>query len=127
MRRSVVLSTAVILLASPAAARAATKTVDMGVPVNQQKAFQSHGTDVNDFFPHGVTVHAGDSVRFVPTGFHDVDIPARGKKPQPLLVTGSAPTGLAVARAKEAGLTLIALARRDSMLAMSDPWGRFGG
>lgn len=44
-----------------------------------------------------------------------------------LLVTGSAPTGLAVARAKEAGLTLIALARSDSMLAMSDPWGRFGG
>ena len=93
MRRSVVLSTAVILLGSPAAASAATKTVDMGLPVNQQKAFQSHGTDANDFFPHGVTVHAGDSVRFVPAGFHNVDIPARGKKPQPLLVTGSAITG----------------------------------
>lgn len=44
-----------------------------------------------------------------------------------LLVTVSAPTSLAVARAKDAGLTLIALARRDTMLAMSDPWGRFGG
>src|SRR5690242_7762073 len=93
LRRSVVLSTAVMLLASPAAAHAATKTVDMGVPVKQQKAFQSHGTDVNDFFPHGITVHAGDSVRFVPTGFHNVDIPARGKKPQALLVTGSAVAG----------------------------------
>jgi FdhD protein len=39
----------------------------------------------------------------------------------PLLVTISAPTSLAVERAKEAGLTLIALARPDSMLVMSDP------
>jgi FdhD protein len=43
----------------------------------------------------------------------------------PMLVTISAPTGLAVKRAKEAGLTLIALARSDSMLAMSDPHGLF--
>ena len=39
----------------------------------------------------------------------------------PMLVTISAPTGLAVERAKEAGLTLVALARSDSMLVMSDP------
>lgn len=39
----------------------------------------------------------------------------------PLLVTISAPTSLAVERAKEAGLALVALARRDSMLAMNDP------
>ena len=43
-----------------------------------------------------------------------------------LLVTVSAPTGLAVARAQEAGLTLIALARADAMLVMSDPHGLFG-
>lgn len=43
----------------------------------------------------------------------------------PILVTISAPTSLAVARAKEAGLTLIALARADSMLVMSDPHGLF--
>lgn len=43
----------------------------------------------------------------------------------PLLVTFSAPTSLAVKRAKEAGLTLIALARSDSMLVMSDPHHRF--
>jgi FdhD protein len=43
----------------------------------------------------------------------------------PLLVTISAPTSLAVERAKEAGLTLVALARADSMLAMSDPHGLF--
>ena len=39
----------------------------------------------------------------------------------PMLVTISAPTSLAVERAKEAGLTLVALARADSVLVMSDP------
>lgn len=43
----------------------------------------------------------------------------------PLLVTVSAPTTLAVDRAKGAGLTLITLARADAMLAMNDPWGCF--
>jgi FdhD protein len=38
-----------------------------------------------------------------------------------MLVTISAPTSLAVERAQEAGLTLVALARSDSMLVMSDP------
>lgn len=42
-----------------------------------------------------------------------------------LLVTISAPTTLAVQRAAEASLTLIALARSDSMLVMSDPYGIF--
>lgn len=42
-----------------------------------------------------------------------------------LLVTVSAPTSLAVDRACEAGLTLIALARPDAMLAMTDPHGVF--
>jgi FdhD protein len=43
-----------------------------------------------------------------------------------LLVTVSAPTSLAVERALESGLTLVALARPDAMLAMSDPYGLFG-
>lgn len=43
----------------------------------------------------------------------------------PLLVTVSAPTTLAVDRAKNAGLTLITLARADAMLAMNDPWSCF--
>jgi FdhD protein len=43
----------------------------------------------------------------------------------PLLVTVSAPTSLAVERAREAGLTLVALARSDEMLAVSDPYGCF--
>lgn len=43
----------------------------------------------------------------------------------PMLVTVSAPTSLAQARAEAAGLTLIALARADAMLVMTDPHGLF--
>ncbi|MDR7103078.1 formate dehydrogenase accessory sulfurtransferase FdhD [Croceicoccus sp. BE223] len=39
----------------------------------------------------------------------------------PLLVTISAPTSLAVDRAAQAGLALVALARRDSVLVFGDP------
>ena len=42
-----------------------------------------------------------------------------------LLVTVSAPTGLAIERAQQAGLTLIALARSDEMLLLVDPHGVF--
>lgn len=41
----------------------------------------------------------------------------------PLLVTISAPTSLAVDRAAQAGLALVALARRDSALVFGDPHG----
>jgi FdhD protein len=44
----------------------------------------------------------------------------------PLLVTLSAPTSLAVDRAEEAGLTLVALARPDEMLVVCDPHRRLG-
>ena len=42
-----------------------------------------------------------------------------------LLVTISAPTALAIERAEECGLTLIALARADEMLVAADPHGIF--
>lgn len=44
-----------------------------------------------------------------------------------VLATVSAPTSLAVARAEDAGLTLIALARSDAMLVMTDPHRMFSG
>ena len=44
----------------------------------------------------------------------------------PLLVTISAPTSLAADRARASGLTLLALARPDSVLVVNDPHGRFG-
>lgn len=44
----------------------------------------------------------------------------------PLLATISAPTDLAVRRAREAGLTLVSLARPDSFLLMVDPHDLLG-
>jgi FdhD protein len=41
----------------------------------------------------------------------------------PMLVTISAPTSLAIERAARAGLTLLALARPDSVLVLNDPHG----
>ncbi len=43
----------------------------------------------------------------------------------PLLVGISAPTTLAVDHASRHGMTLIALARRDAMLVLNDPWNAF--
>jgi plastocyanin len=73
-------------VALPAAAQARTKTVDMGTPVKYQKQLQQTlQADANAFFPNGITVHAGDKVRFVPVGFHSVDLPKRKSGPVPLI------------------------------------------
>jgi plastocyanin len=65
-------------LALPAVAEAKTKVVAMGLPsAKVVKQFSKQGGDVNDFFPHGTTIHVGDKVRFVPTGFHTVDLPPK--------------------------------------------------
>ena len=53
------------MLALPGVAEAKTKTVNMGIPPASGKAFEPLGVDVNDFFPHGVTIHEGDKVKFV--------------------------------------------------------------
>ena len=74
-------ATAVCVFAMPATASAATKIVDMGLPTASAKTFQKTGADVNDYFPHGTTIHVGDSIRFTPTAFHTVDLPAKGAKP----------------------------------------------
>lgn len=82
-------------LALPAAAGAATKTVYMGLPPSALKQFnQKLNLDVNDFFPHGATIHVGDSIKFVQTGFHTVDLPAKGSKALPFVVSppGTIPT-----------------------------------
>jgi plastocyanin len=84
---------AVVALALPVAAQASTKTVYMGEPPNTSNTFeQKYSADVNDFFPHGVTIHVGDSIKWAP-GFHTVDFPARGQKPLDFVVpNGPKPT-----------------------------------
>ena len=89
----------VVLLALPGAAQAATKTVNMGIPPKSGKAFQPLGVDVNDFFPHGVTIHKGDKIKFLPVGFHSFDFPARGGDMLPLIT----PTGQKIAGENDAG------------------------
>jgi plastocyanin len=84
----------VVLAVVPAGASAATKTVNMGTPISAQKALQKTGADANDFFPHGVTIHAGDSIKFNPTGFHDVNFPKKGGKPIGLLAPAGTTSGV---------------------------------
>jgi plastocyanin len=67
----------------------------MGLPAQSINTFnQKYGSDVNDFFPHGITIRAGDKVKFAPTGFHSLDIPAKGAKPLSLIAQGPAISGV---------------------------------
>ena len=91
-RRAVAFGLAGAVLALPGAAQAKTKSVWVGTPPKNAKAFQDLGVDLNDYFPHKVTIRRGDKVRFVPVGFHSVDLPPRGD-PLPL----ASPTGEDVA------------------------------
>lgn len=75
-----------IALATPAAADAASKSVNMGTNRAQQKALQPNGADVNAYFPSNVAVHVGDSVRFVPTSFHSVHFLGKSGKLAPIFV-----------------------------------------
>jgi len=73
------------LLAPAAAAQARTKSVYMGVPPKSQSTFQNtYNADVNAFFPKAITVNAGDKVKFIPVGFHTVELPAKGSQPTAL-------------------------------------------
>lgn len=80
---------ALLALAVPGTAQAAKQTVFMGTPPASQKSFQSTGSDVNAFFPSSVRIRRGDTVSFVPVGFHTADFPPAGGSPIPLL----SPTG----------------------------------
>lgn len=87
----------VVVLALPAAAQARTKSVNLGVPPSAAKQFEKLQLplDVNDFFPHGVTINKGDKIRFLPVGFHSFDFPPRGGDMLPLITpNGQKVTGL---------------------------------
>jgi plastocyanin len=73
----------------------------MGTPPAAQRAInRDQVSDVNAFFPTSVTIAAGDSVRFQPTGFHTVDLPVRGGGPAPLFTPNGQPVaGIADAAA----------------------------
>src|SRR5204863_2591285 len=77
----IALAATALALVPASLAHAATKSVDMGTPIANQKALQQYGADVNAFFPSQITVHRGDKVKFVPTGFHSLEFPKKGKAP----------------------------------------------
>jgi plastocyanin len=93
-RYAMTAAAAAVVLGPPSAAQAATKTVYMGAPPKDQKAFnQPYGTDVVDFFPGKVVIAAGDSVKFDPVAFHNVDIPPKGGEMLAQLAQGAPITG----------------------------------
>ncbi len=70
---------------------------------------------------HGIDAHAGFVLLSARCSFELVEKTVCAGVP--LLVTISAPTSLAVERATQAGLALVALARTDSALIFGDPHG----
>jgi plastocyanin len=95
-KHNVMVAAAAVSLGVPAAAHGATKTVYMGAPPGDQKHFnQPYGTDAVDFFPSNVTILTGDSVKFDPVAFHNVDIPPKGGKMIAQLAQGAPVAGSA--------------------------------
>ncbi len=84
--------TAVAALGFPAAAEAATKTVEAG-PFGKeaQQAFRAASADANAFFRRVTTIRAGDSVSWDINGFHTVTFVPRGT-PRPSLIAPDAST-----------------------------------
>ena len=95
--RSVAIASAAAVLVLPAAAQAKTKSMLMGPPAKTQKTL-GQATMVNAFFPSRLTINVGDTVKFVPAGFHTAGIPKKGGGALPLFV----PNGEQVANAADA-------------------------
>lgn len=82
-------ATTLVALGMASSAGAATRTVTAGPPPTAAGKLQALATDVNDYFPHRSTIRVGDKLRFLPMGFHDVNLPEGEASGVPLLV----PTG----------------------------------
>jgi plastocyanin len=95
-RTAAVASAAVVFLV-PTAAQAKTKGMYAGPPQATAKKL-GQTTIANAFFPSKLTVNAGDSVSFVPAGFHTVNLPKKGDGPLQLIV----PTGTKAAGVNDA-------------------------
>jgi plastocyanin len=105
-----VVAAAVITLAVPAMAQAKTKEMYVGSPPATTKKL-GETTIANAFFPAKLTVAAGDSVKFVPSGFHNVHLPKKGEGAAPFLI----PSGQKVAGAADAAGTPFWFNGQDAM------------
>jgi plastocyanin len=105
-----VVAAAAITLAVPAMAQAKTKDMSVGAPAATAKKLGQTVTS-NAFFPSKLTVNAGDSVRFLPAGFHNIDIPKKGGTGIPFIL----PTGQKVAGSVDAAGTAFWFNGQDNM------------
>ncbi|MDX6714777.1 MAG: hypothetical protein QOH30_1335 [Baekduia sp.] len=78
-------------LALPGVGSAATKLVVAGPPIRQPPAGIPTDSDIEQFFPMRVKVHAGDTLHFQIAGFHAIDFPKKGDAAPPLAVPGDPP------------------------------------
>lgn len=85
-RSKAAFAAAFVVLAVPAGASAATKTVAAGPPLTKAPPGVPQYADATQFFPKTVTVHAGDTVRWRFFGFHNIYFPKKGGKNAPLFV-----------------------------------------
>ncbi len=85
-----------LALVLPGAAHAAIKTVSMGPPPSAAETLQKkYSSDANAFFPSSIAIRVGDSVRFVPAGFHTAHFPGSSGRPgAPFVPTGKMIAGV---------------------------------
>src|SRR5215813_9424935 len=84
--RTAVFATAAVAFLVPAAAQAKTKEMYVGPPLATAKKL-GETTTANAFFPSKLKVNVGDSVSFVPAGFHTVHLPKHGTGAVALIVS----------------------------------------
>jgi plastocyanin len=86
-RSKAAFAVAVAVLAVPASASAATKTIAAGPPLTKPPAgFANVNADGTQFYRETTTIHAGDTVKWKFFGFHSVYFPKKGGKNVPLAI-----------------------------------------
>ena len=82
-----------VLILAPASASAITDRLRGRAAVREQGTVK-YGAAVNAFFLSRVTIHQGDSVKFLNEGFHDIDLPGSKGKAQALILPGPTENGV---------------------------------
>ncbi|MDX6730453.1 MAG: hypothetical protein QOC54_401, partial [Baekduia sp.] len=85
-KSKVAFATAICAFALPGVAGAATKVVSAGPPLKKPPAGVPKDSDIDQFYPASIKVHAGDSVKFQIAGFHTINFPKKGAGSPPLAV-----------------------------------------
>jgi plastocyanin len=87
------ISAGVVGSLSTGVASAATETVYADAPPAAAKLLQRYGAAINNFLPGTVTIHQGDTVKFLNEGFHTIDLPRKGGSDLSFLVPSGTATG----------------------------------